>query len=123
MPRYPKLFTLYSTHEYRKSIEHRTEEIAFAKDEEEVADKSCNARRSRGAYERQRPQEVILSRIVSRSQLSDTMGNMKFTNVAVFVIFFGIALIEALQKQNWLEAALFAALGVLSLWADFRKKS
>lgn len=47
---------------------------------------------------------------------------MKFTNLAVFVIFFGIALIEAVQKNNWLEAFLFLALGVLSLWADFRKK-
>lgn len=43
-------------------------------------------------------------------------------NFAVFVIFFGIALIEAIQKSNWLEAALFAALGVLSLRADFSKK-
>lgn len=43
-------------------------------------------------------------------------------NIAVFVLFFGIALIEAVQKQNWLEAALFAVLGVISLWADFRKK-
>lgn len=34
------------------------------------------------------------------------------TNFAIFVIFFAIALIEAFQKQNWLEAALFAALGV-----------
>ena len=42
---------------------------------------------------------------------------IKFPNLAVFIIFFGIALIEALQKQNWLEAAL----GVLSLWADFRE--
>jgi len=49
------------------------------------------------------------------------MKNLKFTNIAVFVIFFGIAFIEAFQKQNWLEAALFLALGVLSLWADFRK--
>ncbi len=52
------------------------------------------------------------------------MGGMqlpKFSNIAVFVIFFGIALIEALQKQNYLEAALFLALGVLSLWADFKK--
>ncbi|MDD2753792.1 MAG: hypothetical protein PHT44_04255 [Candidatus Portnoybacteria bacterium] len=45
----------------------------------------------------------------------------KFTNLAVFVIFFGIALIEAVQKNNWLEAALFLALGALSLWADFKK--
>ena len=42
---------------------------------------------------------------------------IKFPNLAVFIIFFSIALIEALQKQNWLEAAL----GVLSLWADFRE--
>ena len=50
------------------------------------------------------------------------MPNVKFSNLAVFIIFFGIALIEALQKHNWLQAALFAALGVMSLWADFRKK-
>jgi len=49
------------------------------------------------------------------------MKNIKFTNLAVFIIFFGIALIEAFQKQNWLEAALFLALGILSLWADARK--
>jgi len=49
------------------------------------------------------------------------MKTPKFTNIAVFIIFFGIALIEALQKQNWLEAGLFAALGVLSLYADFKK--
>lgn len=48
---------------------------------------------------------------------------MRFTNIAVFIIFFGIALIEALQKGNWLEAALFLALGVLSLWADIKKKT
>jgi len=43
-------------------------------------------------------------------------------NITVFIIFFGIALIEALQKGNWLGAVLFLALGILSLWADFRKK-
>lgn len=51
--------------------------------------------------------------------------NMKmpaFTNLTVFVIFFGIALIEAIQKSNWLEAALFLALGALSLRADFSTK-
>ncbi|MBI2046307.1 MAG: hypothetical protein HYT28_02715 [Parcubacteria group bacterium] len=44
-----------------------------------------------------------------------------FTNLAVFIIFFGIALIEALQKHNWFEAGLFLALGVIFLWADTRK--
>jgi hypothetical protein len=49
------------------------------------------------------------------------MKNIKYANIAVFIIFFGIALIEAIQKQNWLGAALFLALGILSLWADFKK--
>jgi hypothetical protein len=49
------------------------------------------------------------------------MKTPKFTNLAVFLIFFGIALIEASQKSNWLEAGLFLALGVLSLWADMRR--
>jgi hypothetical protein len=48
---------------------------------------------------------------------------MKLANLAVFIIFFGIALLEALQKGNWLEAALFIALGIVSLWADFSRKS
>jgi hypothetical protein len=43
-------------------------------------------------------------------------------NIAVFVLFFGIALIEAFQNRNWLEATLFLALGILSLWADFKKQ-
>lgn len=50
------------------------------------------------------------------------MNNIKFSNITVFILFFGIALIEALQKQNWLEAVLFLALGALSLRADFSKK-
>ena len=50
------------------------------------------------------------------------MADIKFTNITVFILFFGIALIEAIQKHNWLEAVLFAALGVLSLRADFYKK-
>jgi len=47
---------------------------------------------------------------------------ISFANLTVFIIFFGIALIEAVQKQNWIEAALFLALGALSLRADFSKK-
>jgi hypothetical protein len=50
------------------------------------------------------------------------MKNPPFSNLAVFIIFFGIALIEAIQKGNWLEAALFLALGALSLRADFSQK-
>jgi len=49
-------------------------------------------------------------------------NNFKFTNVAVFILFFGIALIEAFQQHNWLEAILFIVLGALSLKADLFEK-
>ena len=45
-----------------------------------------------------------------------------FINSAVFILFFGIALIKAVQEHDWLEASLFAMLGVLSLWGDIYKK-
>jgi len=51
------------------------------------------------------------------------MKELRFATLAVFVIFFGIALIEAVQQHNWLEATLFLAVGLLSLWADFRGTS
>jgi purine-cytosine permease-like protein len=44
------------------------------------------------------------------------------TNVAVFILFFGIALIEALQRKNWLLAFIFFLVGLMSLWADGKKK-
>ena len=47
------------------------------------------------------------------------MKNVSYSSLTVFILFFGIALIEAIQKQNWLGAALFTALGALSLRADF----
>ena len=50
------------------------------------------------------------------------MKDIKFSNITVFIIFFGIALIEAFQKQDWLLAILFLALGIMSLLADISKK-
>mgnify|MGYP001615321573 FL=1 len=50
------------------------------------------------------------------------MGKYKFVNLTVFIIFFGTALFEAFQKQNWIEVIIFLALGVLSLWADAQRK-
>jgi uncharacterized membrane protein (DUF485 family) len=50
------------------------------------------------------------------------MGKFRLnTSVTVFILFFGIALLEAFEKHNWLEAALFLLLGAVSLWADRRK--
>lgn len=49
------------------------------------------------------------------------MKNIKFTNLVVFFIFFGMALIEAIWRGNWFGAVPFLALGILSFWADFGK--
>lgn len=48
------------------------------------------------------------------------MKNTNFLNFAVFLIFFGIALIEALQNRSWLLAILFFILGGFALLVDFR---
>ena len=39
------------------------------------------------------------------------MTKYKFVNLTVFIIFFGTALFDAFQKQRWIEAGLFLALG------------
>ena len=44
-------------------------------------------------------------------------------SVTVFALFFLLALIEALQSQNWLAAALFASVAALSLWSDSRSRA
>lgn len=50
------------------------------------------------------------------------MHTIPFSNFVVFIIFFGIALIEAIEKRSYLEAGLFFLLAILSLWADFKRK-
>lgn len=48
------------------------------------------------------------------------MKNLKFgANFAVFVLFFGLAALEAVRTQAWLWVALYAAVAALFLWADF----
>lgn len=44
------------------------------------------------------------------------------TGLTIFILFFGVALIEAVEKHNWLEAILFLAVGAVSFWADRKKK-
>ena len=40
------------------------------------------------------------------------------SNFAVFVLFFGVATLEAFQTRNWLKAAFWLAIGVVFLVAD-----
>ena len=48
-----------------------------------------------------------------------TLNRLKFgANFAIFVLFFGVATLEAFQSQNWLKAAFWLAIGAMFLWAD-----
>jgi hypothetical protein len=44
------------------------------------------------------------------------------TNVTVFLLFFGVAVLEAFQTRNWLKALFWLAIGVVFLMADNLKR-
>jgi len=44
------------------------------------------------------------------------------TNFAVFVLFFGVGVIEAIQTKNWLKVAFWLAISLVFLFADNSKK-
>jgi len=43
-------------------------------------------------------------------------------NFAVFLLFFGVAALEAFRKHNWPAAAFWAAIGLFFLIADNLKR-
>jgi len=45
------------------------------------------------------------------------------TNMTVFLLFFGIATLEAFQTRNWIKAAFWTAIGIVFLTADNLKKA
>lgn len=45
------------------------------------------------------------------------------TNFTIFLLFFGIALLEAFQTNNWIKAVFWLAIGIMFLWADNLNKS
>lgn len=45
------------------------------------------------------------------------------TNFTVFVLFFGLAAVEAFQTHNWLKAIFWVAIGTAFLVADNLKKT
>ena len=52
------------------------------------------------------------------------MSNLKLGgNVAVFLVFFGISLIDAIWSHHWLGAFLWLAFGALFLRADSAKRT
>jgi hypothetical protein len=50
------------------------------------------------------------------------MGNLRLgANVAVFLLFFGISLLDAIWTRHWVGAVLWLAFGALFLRGDSRK--
>ena len=45
------------------------------------------------------------------------------TNFTVFLLFFGVAAIEAFQSGNWIKAGFWLAIGIVFLAADNLKKT
>jgi hypothetical protein len=44
------------------------------------------------------------------------------TNFTVFLLFFGVALLEAIQSGNWIKTIFWVAIGLVFLYADNLKK-
>jgi hypothetical protein len=44
------------------------------------------------------------------------------TNFIVFLLFFGVAMLEAFQTRNWIKSIFWLAIGVFFLAADNLKK-
>ena len=40
------------------------------------------------------------------------------TNLTIFLLFFGVAAMEAFQTRNWTKAAFWLAIGIVFLIAD-----
>lgn len=45
------------------------------------------------------------------------------TNFAVFLLFFGVAALEAFQSRNWIKAGFWAVIGIVFLVTDNLKKA
>jgi hypothetical protein len=45
------------------------------------------------------------------------------SNFAVFLLFFGVATLEAIQTHNWIKAAFWLAIGLVFLVADNMKEA
>jgi len=45
------------------------------------------------------------------------------TNFTIFVLFFGVAMLEAFQSRNWIKAFFWGAIGLVFLAADTFKKA
>jgi len=45
------------------------------------------------------------------------------TNFTIFLLFFGMSMLEAIETNNWLKAAFWLAISIVFLMADNLKKA
>lgn len=48
---------------------------------------------------------------------------MRLQGVTIFLLFFGVATLEAFQTRNWIRAAFWLPVGAVFLIADNRRKT
>jgi len=48
------------------------------------------------------------------------MRSFRGTNITIFLLFFGLSLLEALETRNWVRAAAWLTVGLVFLGADVR---
>lgn len=66
--------------------------------------------------------DLSLNRARSKIGYTSSMKNLKLgTNFSIFIIFFGVAALDALQTQNWLRVAFWVGIGAYFFWADKKK--
>lgn len=77
----------------------------------ETNPQSCFAPKS-GKYANGRPEKV-----------EGPMKNLRLgSNFAVFLLFFGLSLLEAFQTRNWLKAAFWLAIAAVFLYIDRKRQ-
>ena len=50
------------------------------------------------------------------------MQSLRGTNITIFLLFFGLSLLEAIESRNWLRAVAWLALGLVFLGTDLHAK-
>lgn len=50
------------------------------------------------------------------------MDRFSLQGFAIFLLFFGVAVLESFQSRNWIKAAFWLAIGLVFLWADNLRK-
>ena len=69
------------------------------------------------------PQSCFQPKSRTANSREERLRNMRLgSNFAVFLLFFGLSLLEAFQTHNWLRAAFWVAIAIAFLYADRKRR-